>query len=74
MLLEKLIVTRLVKFPNLLLEPEGSLPLSQELTTSPYPDPDESSPRLPILFPNIHYNINPPSTHSSSSYTEKINN
>jgi hypothetical protein len=35
------------------MEPEGSLPLSQEPTTDLYPEPDESSPHLPTLFP--HY-------------------
>jgi hypothetical protein len=31
------------------MEPEGSLPCSQEPSTSPHPDPDRSSPRHPIL-------------------------
>jgi hypothetical protein len=33
------------------MEPEDSLPRSQELTTGPYPESDLSSPQLPTLFP-----------------------
>jgi hypothetical protein len=32
------------------MEPEGSLPYSQEPSPDPYPKPDESSPYNPILF------------------------
>jgi hypothetical protein len=31
------------------MEPEGSLPCSQEPSSGPYPDPDRSSPYNPIL-------------------------
>jgi hypothetical protein len=41
-------------------EPEGSLLSSQELTTGPYPEPDESSPHFNTLF-NNHFNIILPS-------------
>jgi hypothetical protein len=33
------------------MELEDSLPCSQQLTTGLYPEPDESSQRLPTLFP-----------------------
>ena len=39
------------------MEPERSLPLSQELATYPYPEPDQSSPCPPFHFLKIHLNI-----------------
>jgi hypothetical protein len=38
------------EFPKLFIEPEGSLPGSQELSTGPYREQDESSRYLPIQF------------------------
>jgi hypothetical protein len=38
------------------MEPEGSLPCSQEPSTFPYPEPDQSSPYRTILS-KIHFNI-----------------
>jgi hypothetical protein len=32
------------------MEPEGSLPYSQNHSTGPDPQPDESSPYYPLLF------------------------
>jgi hypothetical protein len=37
------------------MEPKGSLPFSQEPSTGPYPEPDQSSPYHPIL--SVHLNI-----------------
>jgi hypothetical protein len=31
--------------------PEGSLSRSQEPATGPHPEPDESNPHVPTLFP-----------------------
>jgi hypothetical protein len=33
------------------MEPEGSLPNSQELDIGLYPEPEASNPHLPIIFP-----------------------
>jgi hypothetical protein len=41
------------------MEPEGSLPRSQELSTAPYPEPDRSNPYHHILLlydPLINHN------------------
>jgi hypothetical protein len=34
------------------MEPEGSLPYSQEPVTDPYPEPYVSSPHVPTVFPS----------------------
>jgi hypothetical protein len=48
-----------------LMEPEVSLPCSQEPSTTLYPEPDQSSPYHPILS-KIHFNIvHPPMSWSS---------
>jgi hypothetical protein len=43
-------VAQLLKKLPAFIEPEGSLPCLQEPATSPYPEPDESSPHPPFLF------------------------
>jgi hypothetical protein len=50
------------------MEHEGSLPYSQEHSTSPYPEPDRSSPYQRILsyLSNNQFNIiHPPTSWSS---------
>ena len=39
------------------MEPEGSLPRSQEPATHPYPEPDRSSAYPPSQISNIYFNI-----------------
>ena len=39
------------------MEPEGSLPHSQQPATCPCPEPDPSSPRTPSHFSTTHFNI-----------------
>jgi hypothetical protein len=48
------------------MEPEVSLLCSQELSTGPYPQPDQSSPYYHILFFKIHFYIILPPTSGSS--------
>jgi hypothetical protein len=49
-LFEKQTVSQLVKFPTFM-EPEGSLPHSQQPAISPYPEPAQSSSSPPIPRP-----------------------
>jgi hypothetical protein len=39
------------------MEHEDSLPCSKEPTIGPYPEPDESSPHFPTIFPQDHSKI-----------------
>jgi hypothetical protein len=48
------------------MEPEVSLPCSQEPALAPYPDPDASSLHFSILFPKIYTDSFLPSTPRSS--------
>jgi hypothetical protein len=49
-LLEKLNVSQLVKKSPYFMKSEASLPHSQKPVTYPYPEPEESSLRPPILL------------------------
>ena len=42
------------------MEPEGSLPNSQEPISCPYPEPDQSNPCPQCHFLKTHFNIKPP--------------
>jgi hypothetical protein len=64
-LLEKLIVTQLVKHGI-------SLPCSQEPVTGPCQEPDECTPHTSYFF-KIHFNIILPSTFKSSLQVYRLN-
>jgi hypothetical protein len=47
------------------MDPESSLPCSQESSTGPYPEPDRASP-YHLILSKIHFNIiHPPMSFSS---------
>jgi len=50
------------------MEPDGSLPCTQDPASGPYPEPDAPSLRLPTLFPEICSNVILLSTHWSSEW------
>ena len=56
-LLEKQIVLHLVKTFLIFMETESSLPHTQQSTTCPCPEPDQSSPSPPSYFMKVHFNI-----------------
>jgi len=56
-LFEKLMVTQLYRNSLPFMEPEGSLPCSQEPTAGPCPEPDASSHDLPTDLPIVRVKI-----------------
>ena len=45
------------EIPRILWNPEVHYPLSRKPAACPHPEPDQSSPRSPSYFLNIHFNI-----------------
>ena len=54
------------------MEPEGSLPWSQDIVSFPHPEPDETSHAVPSYFFNINININPPFTSGPPKWSLSI--
>jgi hypothetical protein len=76
----QLLVIFILHFTNSVAQgPEGSSPLSQQLTTGPYPEPVESNPHLPpqpislisILIPSCHLQLGLPSGLFPSGFSTK---
>jgi hypothetical protein len=56
------------------MEPEGSLPYSQQHTSGPYPEHMHPVHTFPLYFPKMHSNNILPSTPKSISRNQTINN
>jgi hypothetical protein len=54
------------------MQPEGSLPYTQEPATCLYPEPDQSSLRPPPNLSKINFNIILPSTPGSSKWSPSL--
>jgi hypothetical protein len=54
------------------MEPDGSLPYTQEPATCTYPEPDQSSLRPPPNLLKFRFNIILPSTPGSSKWSPSL--